>query len=127
MGVPLLPVIIKGCLIIRTRTSHNYIRQSKQIRQTGTFHSSFHHTHMGNKISGHIKAGKLDTVTVAFYFFKKSCSNPFRCLSFFVSRKHTVNIRIISRPEALSYINRIVIYMGNHKDLIAIYDRSPFF
>ena len=81
--------------------------------------SGLHHPHMGNKISGHVKAGKLDSVAVVLNHVKNSRGDPLGCFPLIIAREHPVDVRVVHSPEPLADIHGRVVYRRDHQDLIA--------
>ena len=82
---------------------------------------------MGNKLSRHIKTGKLNTITVTLDAFHDTRSNTLRGAPVFDSGKFPVDIRIVHRPETLADVHGIMIDTGNHQDFMVLCDMTMGF
>ena len=122
-----LPVVIQGCCVVRSRLSEHYIGQAKEICQTCTGMFRLHHLHMRDKLPRHIKAGKLDPIAVALDTLKDTGSDTLRCAAVCNTRKFPVDICIIHGPEPLADVHGIMVDTGDDQDLIILCDMSVCF
>ena len=73
-GFPNLPVVVQGCCVIRMWLSKDDIWKTEGFCAFNVFVSCGHDADVGNKFSGDVIAGKLNSIFVAAYLWKNARS-----------------------------------------------------
>ena len=74
---------------------------------------------MGHKITGQVKAGKMDAVAVALHRLKQRGGNALGGLALIVAWEHPVDVGVIEGPEPLSHVHGKAVDAGNHQNFVA--------
>ena len=70
---------------------------------------------MGQEDTRLIETRKLYSVFIALQFAENAVSNTLCCLTECIAWKHSVDVRIVHRPETLTNIHGIVVHAGYNK------------
>ena len=94
----------------------NHIGHPKLPGKLYIFRACLHHTYLRHKIAGHIERRELNTEPIILDLLKNAIRNALRCFSQFIPGKHSVDIRVVNRPESFLRIYGIRIAARNHKN-----------
>ena len=113
-GLPHLPVIIQRGRVIRVRLAYHQVGQTEVQAFFIILVPCIYDPHMGNKVSGQIKAGQMDAPFISLQRCKEPVREALGRLPCSIAGKHAVDVRIVQRPEAFAHVHGELSCTGNH-------------